>query len=201
MPDPAPELRRTLRARRRALSAQTQRRHSRQAAQAYKGSTLFLRYRRVAAYLANDGELDPSPIIEAAFGAGKQLFLPVLRQRPSKSLWFSEYRRGDRLLINRFAIPEPDIRARPPAPPWGLDVILMPLVGFDRRGQRIGMGGGFYDRTLDYLPLRQYWRRPLLIGLAHECQAWPLLPARPWDVPLDGVLTENGLQTFDRHAT
>lgn len=200
MPDPAPELRRTLRARRRALSKHTQRRHSRQAAQAYKGSTLFLRYQRIAAYLANDGELDPSPIIEAAFGAGKQLFLPVLRHRPSKSLWFSEYRRGDRLLINHFAIPEPDIRARPPVPPWGLDVILMPLVGFDQRGQRIGMGGGFYDRTLDYLPLRQFWRRPLLIGLAHECQAWPLLPTRPWDVPLDGVLTENGLQTFNRHA-
>ena len=201
MPEPTYELRRTLRARRRALSETAQRRHSGQAALAYKCSTLFLRYRRVAAYLANDGELDPSLIIESAFDADKQLFLPVLRHRPYKSLWFSEYRPGDRLLNNRFAIPEPDIRRRPPVPPWGLDVILMPLVGFDPRGHRIGMGGGFYDRTLAYLLHRRYWRRPLLIGLAHECQAWPLLPARPWDMPMDGVLTENGLQLFNRHST
>ncbi len=198
MPETTQDIRRTLRARRRTLSSTVQRRHCRQASRVYRASTLFLRYRRIAAYLANDGELDPSLILESALAAGKELFLPVLRHRLAQSLWFSAYHPGDRLSNNRFGIPEPDIRSHPPCPPWGLDLILMPLVGFDPQGRRIGMGGGFYDRTLAYLLQRRHWHRPLLIGLAHECQAWPALPSRSWDVPVDGILSEQRLILF-RH--
>jgi 5-formyltetrahydrofolate cyclo-ligase len=66
----------------------------------------------------------------------------------------------------------------------------MPLVGFDANCNRLGMGGGFYDRTLAYLRLRRCWRRPLLIGIAHECQRVERLETNTWDVPLDLVVTE-----------
>lgn len=183
---------------RRALPIRVQRLHARQAGRIYRRSPLFLRYRRIGLYIANDGELDPAPIAACALAAGKRLYLPVLRRFPGGSLWFSDYPPGARLRNNRFGIPEPDLRTHPPLPPWGLDVVLMPLVSFDASGNRLGMGGGFYDRTLAYLHHRRCWRRPLLIGLAHECQRSRQLPRRPWDIPLDGVLTENGLTWFGR---
>ena len=97
---------------------------------------------------------------------------------------------GDRLVRNRFGIPEPSLRQHRIALPWALDVILVPLVGFDSACRRLGMGGGFYDRTLGFLRHRTHWRRPTLIGLAHECQRVAELEAQPWDVPLDMVVTE-----------
>ncbi|HEB96462.1 MAG TPA: 5-formyltetrahydrofolate cyclo-ligase [Sedimenticola thiotaurini] len=196
MSDSVPELRRSLRRRRRAIPEPVRRDHALQAAANFRCSPLFLRYRRIGLYLANDGELDPGPLADAAFDSGKRLYLPVLRPLARPSLWFSEYLPDGRLLRNRYGIPEPDIRAHPPLPPWGLDLLLLPLVGFDDAGRRLGMGGGFYDRTLAYLRHRRHWRRPLLIGLAHECQRVDRLPDRPWDVPLNGILTESRLQMF-----
>jgi 5-formyltetrahydrofolate cyclo-ligase len=114
----------------------------------------------------------------------------VLRAHPRQKLWFIEHREGERLTRNRFGIPEPALRHRRIALPWALDLILVPLVGFDVQCRRLGMGGGFYDRTLAYLRQRRYWRRPRLVGLAHECQRVERLDSRPWDVPLDMVVTE-----------
>jgi 5-formyltetrahydrofolate cyclo-ligase len=76
---------------------------------------------------------------------------------------------------------------------WTLDLMLVPLVGFDGACNRIGMGGGFYDRTLAYLRRRRHWRRPRLIGIAHECQRVDRIDPRPWDIPLDAVVTEQGV--------
>ncbi len=96
------------------------------------------------------------------------------------------------MVTNRFGIPEPDTRhgahrARRQAT-WTLDVILLPLVGFDDDGQRIGMGGGFYDRTLAFT--QRPGPRPRLIGLAHDCQRVTRLPVAPWDVPLDAIVSD-----------
>jgi len=74
-----------------------------------------------------------------------------------------------------------------------LDIALVPLVAFDDYGRRLGMGGGYYDRTFAYLRHREHWRRPKLIGVAFEFQRVAELPAQPWDVPLDGIITEKGL--------
>ena len=183
-------LRSLLRSRRRALSDQEQQSHSRALARLFTCSTLFLRCRRIALYLASDGEIDPLLLGDRAAHAGKQLYLPVLRGNTHNKLWFAEYRSGDRLKCNRFNIQQPDIRRRPPVSPWGLDLILLPLVGFDDKGNRIGMGGGFYDRTLAYLNHRVHWQRPLLIGVAHECQKLPFIDPQPWDIALDGVISE-----------
>lgn len=154
---------------------------------------LFLRSRRFGAYWAADGELDPAPLLAFAQRRHQQVFLPVLRPHPHRKLWFVRYAPGERLQHNRFGIPEPNLRQRRFALPWALDTLLVPLVGFDDACRRIGMGGGFYDRTLAYLRHRGHWRRPTLVGLAYECQRVAELPAAPWDIPLDWVVTEQRL--------
>jgi 5-formyltetrahydrofolate cyclo-ligase len=77
-----------------------------------------------------------------------------------------------------------------------LDLILMPLVGFDDRGNRLGMGGGFYDRSLEFLRHRQHWRKPHLLGIAYDFQRVNGLTADPWDVPLQGVITDQAVYLY-----
>jgi 5-formyltetrahydrofolate cyclo-ligase len=154
--------------------------------------------KRIAFYIANDGEMDPSPLIDRATVAGKCCYLPVLRQRPSKALWFAAYTRAQQLSPNRFGIPEPATTHRRIVMPWGLDLIVMPLVAFDLSGNRLGMGGGYYDRTLAFKHTRSHWRGPKLIGIAHELQRMDSLPSNPWDIPLDAVITEQRLYLFDK---
>jgi 5-formyltetrahydrofolate cyclo-ligase len=191
------QLRQQLRSLRRGISPRNQRLHSLSISKRIARSPSFQHSRRIAFYLSADGEIDLSPVIERAQSAGKRCFLPVLRRRPALSLWFTEYDSKAKLKINRFGICEPVLQKRKVAMPWGLDLILVPLVGFDLRGNRIGMGGGYYDRTLSYLRHRRYWRTPPLIGVAHECQKVDALIATPWDIPLDAVVTENAFYPFE----
>ncbi len=154
---------------------------------------LLLRSRRIGAYLAADGELDLGPLVERLHQRGIEPLLPVLRRYPEGKLWFIPHPSGGRLIANRFGIPEPEYRHRHACLPWVLDTLLLPLVAFDHHCNRMGMGGGFYDRSLAYLRNRICWRRPRLIGVAHECQRVNELPMRPWDVPLDMVITEQAI--------
>jgi 5-formyltetrahydrofolate cyclo-ligase len=79
-----------------------------------------------------------------------------------------------------------------------MNIILLPLVAFDRRGNRLGNGAGFYDRALAFRARRRHWRGPLLLGLAFSAQAVDHIDREPHDVPLDGVITENGPMLFAR---
>ena len=151
------------------------------------------RARRIAGYLANDGEMDPEPLMWRALDRGKRLFLPVLH---GPRLWFKPLESDTRLALNRFGIPEPDAAARLRSPLLALDLVLVPLVAFDAGGLRLGMGGGFYDRTFAARRHRSHLERHRLIGVAYELQRVEDLPSAPWDVPLDGVVTENGLEWF-----
>jgi len=189
-------LRREIRRLRQSLTPREQQLHSKAAARVFHHSPLFLKCHRIAIYLVNDGELDPRLIGEQAFSAGKKLFLPVLRPNTHRSLWFASYTPGEKLITNAFGIPEPDIRKNKIIAPWALDLILMPLVAFDPKGNRLGMGGGYYDRTLNYLQHRRHWRRPHLVGLAHELQRVAHINRNPWDIPMHGVLTEKRYYTF-----
>ncbi len=126
-------------------------------------------------------------------GGGRRWYLPVLHPFRPGRLWFARYRPVDPMRPNRFGIQEPQRRGRQLCPAHGLDLVLLPLVGFDTHCNRIGMGGGFYDRSFAFLLRRRYWRRPLLIGLAHECQRVDAIERQPWDVPLDAVVTERGI--------
>ena len=147
--------------------------------------------RHIALYLANDGEIDPQFICEHAWNNGKQVYLPVLAPLQD-SLYFAPYSPHSKLQLNRFNIPEPVCRPAQWKTAKQLDLLLLPLVAFDEQGNRIGMGGGFYDRTLAYLNHRTNWRKPVLIGLAHDIQKTDQLVTQSWDIPLDKILTESG---------
>jgi 5-formyltetrahydrofolate cyclo-ligase len=190
MQDPA-LIRRQARAKRRALSDLEQRRHSQSFCALLRKQRQLWPAERIAAYIANDGELDPSGLFDALQQRHKRLYLPVLRPYPQKKLWFARY--NENMTPNRFGIPEPAPTANNTCAPWALSLILVPLVAFDPQCNRIGMGGGFYDRTLAFLRQRKHWRRPRLIGVAHECQKVAQLPHQPWDVPLDMVITEQAV--------
>jgi 5-formyltetrahydrofolate cyclo-ligase len=95
------------------------------------------------------------------------------------------------LTPNRFGILEPDHRAGHKMPPHLLDIVLLPLVGFDRHGGRLGMGGGFYDTTFAFHQGKK--TKPWLLGLAHSCQEVDELELAAWDIPLYGVVTDKEL--------
>lgn len=159
-----PQLRRLLRNARRALTPAQQRQATlglyRQLAQ----HPLFRRARHIALYLPNDGEIDPRLLMREAQRRGKCIYLPVLHAWPRTRMVFQRFEQGEKLKPNRFRIPEPIIDRKRQRPIWALDLILLPLVGFDEVGGRLGMGGGFYDRSLAYQARRQTWKNPCCWG-------------------------------------
>ena len=199
MPASKPQIRSAMRQARRALAPLAQRRAALGLARVLGRQLFFRRARHIALYLANDGEIDPAPLLERAARAGKRIYLPVLHPLGHNRLRFQRYRPGDRLIPNRYGIPEPPPRGGGQVPPGRLDLVCLPLVAFDPRGNRLGMGGGFYDRTFARV-LRARALRPRLVGLAHGFQQVDSLPAEPWDIPLDAIATDATLLSF-RHGT
>lgn len=188
-------LRNRLRQQRRALSEAQQRQHALAATHAFARSKWLNGAKKIAVFFSADGELDTAPLIRALCKRkGVQLFLPVLMHPPFPApMRFARWSPGAPLRPNRYGIPEP-ANHRHMLTGCELDLVIVPLVAFDRHGHRLGMGGGYYDRT--FAPCRNHSRRPLLIGWAHALQEVPELPARPWDIPLDGVVTEQGIRRF-----
>ncbi|MEO9275625.1 5-formyltetrahydrofolate cyclo-ligase [Marinomonas sp. 5E14-1] len=137
--------------------------------------------KNVALYLANDGEISPHVLCQYFWQQGINTYLPVIQK---KQLAFASYSKASIWQENIYGIKEPmtkDYLAKE-----NLDIILLPLVGFDADGGRLGMGGGFYDRTFEG---KKSTERPLLIGLAHDCQQVKSLPIESWDVPLQAFIT------------
>ena len=195
-----PQQRRKLRARRRSLSHHERRQRTNALCRQLFTHPLFNNSQRIAVYLPADGEVDTTAIIERAWSLGKQVYLPVLVPFLHNRLWFARYKPGTRLVRNRFGIGEPEDIHRQRIAPLALDLVLAPLVGFDAGGNRLGMGGGFYDRSFSFLLRRQAWRKPHLVGLAYDFQQLPQLPAQSWDVPLTAVVTDSGWQRFPAPA-
>lgn len=184
------QLRRRLRAARRSLSLRQQRQAGLKLARTLLGHPMVQRSRHIGIYLPNDGEIDPTPFITLARRHGKICYLPVLHPVFRNQLWFYRFDQNTPLRANRFGIPEPAQPNSERRAAWALDLVLLPLVGFDLEGGRLGMGGGFYDRTFAYR-LKGY-HGPGLIGLAHALQLVDRLPVAEWDVPLDDVVTDHG---------
>ncbi|WP_027947580.1 5-formyltetrahydrofolate cyclo-ligase [Litchfieldella anticariensis] len=187
-------LRRALRKRRRTLSATRQREASLKLCRRLRQLPEVRRARRIALYLPNDGEIDITPLIAWCRRRGARVYLPVLQPLTHNRLWFVHYQVSTPMVRNRFGISEPDTRhgahrARR-LPAWALDLVLLPLVGFDDAGRRLGMGGGFYDRSFAFT--RGSGPRPHLIGVAHEIQQVRALPTASWDVPLDAIVSDTG---------
>lgn len=185
------KLRKTLRQKRRALSVEEQQIAADQLALNLLRHPDLYRARHVAIYLPNDGEIDPQVYAHIARRRGVRFYLPVLHPVHHGRLVFSRFTDNTTLKANRFGIPEPSFQSGLKRPPWALDAVLFPLVGFDAFGGRLGMGGGFYDRTFAFTRVRPRLA-PKLIGLAHECQKVSELPLEPWDIPLHSVVTDRG---------
>jgi len=191
-------LRKELRSARRALTPAQQSRASKQLFRQLAQHPLFVRSRHIAFYLASDGEIDPTLLMRHARRLGKSCYLPVVSGWPRKTMRFQRIIPGQRWVQNRFGITEPRLNSGRQAAPWRLDLVLMPLVGFDQDGNRLGMGGGFYDRTFAYLARRCTWSAPLLLGLAHSCQKVEALPIARWDIPLNAIATDAECLMFNR---
>jgi 5-formyltetrahydrofolate cyclo-ligase len=189
---PASELRRNLRARRVRLTPEEQRAAAAGLARRVSATHAFQTSRRIACYFPNDGEIDPTPLMQTIWSRRKVCYLPVLSRLSHDRLWFAPVWPDTAFAPNKFGIPEPLAPARSFVRAAQLDLILAPLVGFDAQGNRLGMGGGYYDRSLAFLRGRRRWRKPRLLGVAHECQRVDKLVANPWDIPLDGVITDRG---------
>jgi 5-formyltetrahydrofolate cyclo-ligase len=187
---PRPQLRRMLRKARRALTPSQQRQAARGLYKQLAQQPLFRRAKHISLYLPTDGEIDPRVLLRAAQRRGKATYLPVLSAWPRTKMVFQRIRPGEKLKPNRFRILEPMHNLARQRKVWALDLVLLPLVGFDDVGGRLGMGGGFYDRSLAYLARRKNWRKPTLLGLAHECQKVERLAQASWDVPLQGTVTD-----------
>lgn len=138
----------------------------------------------VAGYWAMDGEIGLHSW-QLRLPPGLVYCLPVLAD--DDTLRFAPWRSGDGLVTNRYGIPEPDLDPQSGLPAQAMALIAVPLVGFDARGHRLGMGGGWYDRTLAFrqaLPAP-----PHLVGVGFDAQRVDDVGAQPWDVPLDAVCT------------
>ena len=135
--------------------------------------------------------------------APKQFALPVLHPVCKGHLLFLFYSSHTALVKNKYKIKEPALSCQNVLPTSQCDVILMPLVGFDIKGNRLGMGGGYYDRTLAFTRTKRHSQdqlspnNPKLVGIAHDIQKVKSLPIAPWDVPLDAIVTPTRTLIFN----
>lgn len=189
-------LRQQIKAKRRLLSRQELQQHSLQLLHLTINYKPFRQSSRIAFYHAVSGEMDPRPLMDEAIQSGKTPYMPILRRHPEIGLWFAPYSKNSKLVKNRFGIPEPAFKHRQLIRPWSLDMVFVPLVSFDNRGHRLGMGGGYYDRTFAFKLRRTHLSGPKMVGLAHDFQYQTSIDNNPWDVPLDCVITESKRYLF-----
>ena len=138
----------------------------------------------IGLYFSFDGEISTQKLIKTLWAQGKQVYLPVLHPFNSNHLLFLRYLPDSPMQKNKFGIWEPKLNVQQVLPLQKLDILFTPLVAFDKQGNRLGMGGGFYDRTLQDWPHSSF----IPVGLAHQCQQVEQLPTEVWDVPLYQIL-------------
>jgi 5-formyltetrahydrofolate cyclo-ligase len=185
-------LRRAMRARRSALTTKERANTARAVARLIEGAGWLKPGQRIALYLATAEEIHCAPLIERALRRRCKLFLPKITSYRQRRMRFAPM--TDRYRLNRYGIAEPDGRRTVTA--RQLQRIFIPLVAFDAHGERLGMGGGYYDRALQHRLWQSCAARPLIIGIAHSCQRVAELSAWPTDVPMDAVVTERGIERF-----
>ena len=182
------QLRKQLRQQRRDLDPEQQRLAKNRLSKKLTCSPVFQRSRHIAFYIPSDGEIDPTPVMEESWKRKKICYLPVLTPLFRKLL-FVRFNFGDELILNKFGIPEPNPFINRCIPPWALDLVITPLVAFDAKGSRLGMGGGYYDRSFAFLKQART-KKPTMLGVAHRFQKQEGLAKQPWDIPLDEVITD-----------
>jgi len=182
-----------VRAVRRSLSDSQQSSFASSSAKLMLAEITALKAKHVALYLSNDGELDTQPLIHALWEMGVMVYLPHLHPFCEGNLLFFAYTPTTLLVQNALKIWEPKLDIIKMKLAHQLDVVVTPLVAFDNAGARMGMGGGFYDRTLANW---QHRGKPYPIGFAHDCQQVEALASEHWDVPLPMIVTPTRVLTF-----
>ena len=147
---------------------------------------VFADSNNIGAYTAVNGEISLDPVIQYAWRQGKNVYLPNLDQQ---ALRFAPHYDGQPMRLNKFRIPEPDVTDEEMISPRELDLVLVPLAVFDALRNRIGMGGGFYDRSFEFRRTEST-SKPFLMGVAHECQRVETIEPQSWDVRLDMVISD-----------
>jgi 5-formyltetrahydrofolate cyclo-ligase len=154
----------------------------------------FIKAKTIACYLPNDGEVDTQKVMEYCWQHDISIVLPVIDPQRASHLLFLQHQAQWPLQKNKYGINEPTFALDKIVGLKDIDIIFTPLVAFDKQGNRLGMGGGYYDRTLatlDTLPIR-----PRIIGLAHDCQLSETLPTQYWDIPLHSIITPSQIFTL-----
>src|SRR5580693_987332 len=188
-------LRKQLRAARRGLCAVDHASRSRRAASSIVRLPAFKAGSRIAVYLPFDRETDPSALVAAARRRRVRLYVPVVESLRHRRLRFYPLTGSTRRGAFGISIPHRAAHRHSVGPRW-FDLIAVPLVGVDRQGRRLGMGGGFYDRALDWRRHRRHWLGPRLVGLAFDCQRAESVYAQAHDARLDALATESGVDFF-----
>ena len=186
-------LRKRLRTARRSFAAADHALRSTLAASAITRLAAFKCGARVAVYLPFDHETNTAVLLVAARRRGVHLYVPVVSDLRHRRLRFHPLTGRTRRGVFGISVPH---RGGIVLPPRWFDLIVVPLVGVDGAGRRLGMGGGFYDRALAFRRERRCWNGPHLVGLAFDCQRVDTVFAAPWDVRLDSLATESGLTHF-----
>ncbi|MBL8299525.1 MAG: 5-formyltetrahydrofolate cyclo-ligase [Rhodanobacteraceae bacterium] len=146
---------------------------------------------RIGGYFASNGELSLHLVVAHCWRENKLFHLPVAAA--ARRLHFARYTATSLVQPNRFGIPEPQVAADALVMPETLELVLVPLLGFDRRGHRLGYGGGYYDTSFAFLQELQRPATPLLVGVGYSFQEVDTLAPESWDVKLDLIATEREL--------
>lgn len=181
------QLRQLIRRRRRELSEDEQHWASIALVDRFREQPGLTRAETIALYLSIDGELESAPLIHWLWQRGKRVYIPVLHPFSRGQLLFLHYHANSQVVVNRYGILEPRLDVREICPASELDLLCAPLVAFDSKGNRLGMGGGFYDRTLAMFP--RLPNPPQILGIAHDCQQVERIPVEHWDQPMPQLLT------------
>ena len=138
----------------------------------------------ILAYAAKEPEVETLSYISRMIDAGKTVAVPII-EKETHTLRLSRLTSISDLEISTFNVPEP-VSAEKPIPPKDIECVILPMVGFDRKGNRLGYGAGYYDR---FLAANTHVKK---IGLAYACQEVSSVPAEEYDVRMDEIITEEG---------
>ena len=191
----APEIRKEVRQYLNQLSPLEREQLTHDAIDQFLATPEYRRCKFLAAFYPVRHELDLMPLIDQCWSDGKKVFLPHLLSRPFQKMRFLPYKADTPMKLNRFQIPEPALSSRHEIPIRQLDIVITPLLAFGESGQRLGMGGGFYDRTFAFLNRSRY-QKPRLWAIALEAQRFAI-QSNSWDVSIHGVATEQDTYRYD----
>ncbi|MCF6189379.1 MAG: 5-formyltetrahydrofolate cyclo-ligase [Cocleimonas sp.] len=193
------KIRKPLLALRAQLSKSEQQEKSAKIVEHIKQSNVFMQSKKIAFYHAVRGEADPKGLFNSISNSNdnQQFYLPLLSSDKNQGLVFAPIDQNTQYKNNAFSIPEPIVETHALLDAKELDLVIMPLLGFDLTGSRLGMGGGYYDRCFAFKQSQP--KKPVLMGFAYDFQQLDEINAEPWDISLDMIATEGNLRVIEAH--